>query len=155
MRLVEATAADLDTLVELWYDLAVEMEAYDELNDLVYTEPDEVPDDWFRDNLDSETNTDYLVVHDSETIGFCSLAENDHPSRHDSQALRIVNLYVEADARGRGHGTAVVERVREMARERDFDLLEVSCEWDNDGARRFYRDSGFRPKQVDFVQSVE
>lgn len=154
MRLVEATEADLDTLVELWYGLAAEMEAHDDLNDLVYTEPDEVPDDWFRDNLDSETNTDYLVV-DGETIGFCSLAENEHAAWRDSRALRIVNLYVEAEARGQGHGTAVVERVREMARERDFDLLEVSCEWDNDGARRFYRDSGFRPKQVDFVQSVE
>ncbi|MEZ3143059.1 N-acetyltransferase family protein [Halobaculum sp. MBLA0143] len=155
MRLVEATAADLDTLVELWYDLAVEMEAYDELNDLVYTEPDEVPDDWFRDNLDSETNTDYLVVHDGETIGFCSLAENDHAAWSDAGRLRIVNLYVEEGVRGQGHGTAVVERVREIARERGCDLLEVSCEWDNDGARRFYRDSGFRPKQVDFVQSVE
>ncbi len=43
MELVEATAEDLDALVERWYSLAKAMEAHDELNELVYADVDEVP----------------------------------------------------------------------------------------------------------------
>ena len=155
MELLEATADDLDALVERWYDLAVSMEAYSELNELVYAEAVEVPEDGFREHLADDAVTDYLVVHDGETIGFLTLREGQHPSREYSQYLRIVNLAIDEAHRGRGHGTAVVERVRELARERGCDHLKVACEWDNEDARRFYRETDFRPKQVDYVQALE
>jgi Acetyltransferase (GNAT) family. len=155
MKLVEATAADLDELVNRWYDLATEMEAYDELNELVYADIDEVSDDGFRDHLDEEDITDYLVVHEDETIGFVTLREGRHPSRQYSNYLHIMNLYVDENSRNRGYGTDVVERVKEIARDRNCDHLKVSCEWGNEGARRFYRDTEFRPKQVDYAQPLE
>ncbi|MFC4248981.1 GNAT family N-acetyltransferase [Natribaculum luteum] len=155
MELVEATAADLRALVTRWYDLAKAMEAYSELNELAYADVDEVPDDGFRAHLDDEDTTDYRIVHDDETIGFVTLREGHHPSRQYSQYLRIVNLVVDDAYRSNGHGTAVIEHVKEMARERGCDHLKVSCEWQNEGARRFYRDTGFQPKQVDYVQPLE
>jgi ribosomal protein S18 acetylase RimI-like enzyme len=155
MDLVEATAADLDALVERWHALATAMEAYDDLNELVYGGIEEVPDEGFRVHLDDESVRDYLVVHEGETIGFVTLREGDHPSREYSRYLRSVNLAIDAAHRNQGYGSAVVERVREMARERDCDHLKVSCEWENEGARRFYREAGFRPKQVDFAQPIE
>lgn len=155
MELVEVSAEDLDALVDRWYSLARAMEGHDELNELVYADVDEVPDDGFRAHLDSEEVTDYLIVHEDETIGFVTLREGYHPSRQYSQYLRIVNLVVDEGHRNRGHGTAVVERVKEMARNRDCDHLKVSCEWDNQAARRFYRATGFRPKQVDYAQPLE
>ncbi|MFC4449590.1 GNAT family N-acetyltransferase [Halorussus aquaticus] len=155
MELVEATAEDLDALVNRWYDLARAMEGYDELNTLADTELDAVSDDGFRAHLDDEDVTDYLVVHDGETIGFVTLREGNHPSRQYSRYLRIVNLTIDEDYRKQGHGTEVVERVKEIARERGCDHLKVSCEWRNEDARRFYRDTGFRPKQVDYAQPLE
>ncbi|MFC6786019.1 GNAT family N-acetyltransferase [Halobaculum halobium] len=155
MELVEATADDLDALVERWYALAESMEEHSELNELVYADADEVPDDGFRAHLDDERVTDYLVVHERERIGFLTLREDQHPSRRYSRSLRIVNVAIDEAHRNRGHGTAVVERVREIARERGCDHPAVSCEWENDDARRFYRDAGFRPKQVDYAQPLE
>ncbi|MEF8852900.1 MAG: GNAT family N-acetyltransferase [Haloarculaceae archaeon] len=155
MELVEATADDLDALVDRWYDLAEAMEDYSELNELAYADVEDVPDDPFRARLDDEDVTDYRIVHDDETIGYVTLREGTHPSRTYSQYLRIVDLAVDEGRRGEGHGTAVVERVRELARERGCDHLKVSCEWANEGARRFYRDAGFRPKQVDYAQPLE
>lgn len=155
MELVEATADDLRALVNRWYDLAKEMEEYSALNELVYGDVREVDDDGFRAHLDDERVTDYLVVHDGETIGFVTLREGRHPSRRYSTYLRVVNLAIDAEHRDRGHGSAVLDRVRELARDRGCDHLKVSCEWDNEGARRFYRDAGFRPKQVDFAQPLE
>jgi len=155
MHLVEATESDLDALVSRWYDLAREMEQYDDLNELSYERREAVPDDGFRAHLDDDSVTDYLIVHDGETIGFLTLREGEHPSRVQARYLQIVNLAIDEGHRNRGHGTAVVERVRELARERDCDQLKVGCEWHNESARRFYRALGFRPKQVQFAQSVK
>ncbi|UVE49013.1 GNAT family N-acetyltransferase [Haloferax larsenii] len=154
MELVEATASDLDALVERWYSLSKAMESYDELNALV-ADVTETADSGFRAHLDDEAVTDYLVVHEGETIGFVTLREDSHPSRQYSQYLRIVNLAIDDEYRNRGHGTEIVERVKDIAHDRGCDHLKVSCEWQNEGARRFYRDTGFRPKQVDFAQPLD
>lgn len=69
--------------------------------------------------------------------------------------LRIVNIDIDEGNRSRGHGTAVIERVKEIARGRGCDHIKVSCEWQNEGARRFYRNTEFQPKQVDYVQSLK
>lgn len=155
MELVEATENDLDALVDRWYGLAKKMEQYSELNELVYADASEVPEDGFRTHLDDETTTDYLVVHGGETIGFVTLREGRHPSRQYSKYLRIVNIAIDEDERNQGYGTAVIERVTELARERGCDHLKVSCEWQNEGARRLYRKTGFQPKQVDYAQPLE
>ncbi|SEO54618.1 Protein N-acetyltransferase, RimJ/RimL family [Halogranum amylolyticum] len=155
MELVEATADDLDALVDRWYDLANAMEQYSEMNELAYADVDEVSVDGFRAHLDDEDVTDYLVVQEGETIGFVTLREGHHPSRQHSQYLRIVNLAIDEAHRGRGHGTEVVERVKKLARERGCDHLKVSCEWQNEDARRFYRDTNFQPKQVEYAQPLE
>ena len=155
MELVEATEEDLDALVERWYALAKAMEPYDELNELAYSIVDDVPDDAFLAHLEDDEITDYLVVHEGETIGFVTLREGQHPSRRYSRYLRIVNLAIDEGYRNRGHGSSVLERARELARDRGCDHLNVSCEWHNEDARRFYHDSGFRPKQVDYAQPLE
>ena len=155
MELVEATAADLDALANRWYTLAKAMEAYSELNALDADAIDGAIEEGFHAHLEDEDVTDYLIVHDSETIGFVTLRKGRHPSRQYSQYLRIVNLAIDEEYRSRGHGTAVVEHVKELARDRGCDHLKVSCEWHNDGARRFYRDTNFQPKQVDYAQPLE
>lgn len=154
MHLVDAIEDHLDALVSRWYALAREMEQYDGLNELSYDALDDVPDDGFRALLDDDAVSNYLIAHDGETIGPLTLREGEHPSREQTRYLRIENLAIDEEHRGQGHGTATVERVRDIARERDCDQLKVSCEWHNDGARRFYRRVGLRPKQVQFAQPV-
>jgi ribosomal protein S18 acetylase RimI-like enzyme len=155
MELVEADEEDLDALVERWYDLATAMEPYSALNEIVYSDATEVPDDGFRAHLDDDATTDYLVVADDETVGFVTVETGERPSRERGRYLDLVNLEIDPEHRNEGYGTAVVDRVTEMAREADRDYLTVSCEWDNDGARRFYRDAGFEPKQVTYARSLD
>lgn len=155
MELVEAIEDDIDALVDRWYSLAKSMEAYHELNQLTYTDVDDVPSDGFENHLKAEDITDYLIVHENDTIGYVIVREGRHPSRRYSDYLCIVDLYIDEDWRNRGYGKAVVERVKEMAPEQGCDHLKVSCELENEDARRFYRDTGFRPKQVEYVQSLQ
>ncbi|EMA63122.1 GNAT family N-acetyltransferase [Halorubrum lipolyticum] len=155
MELVEAIEADLDALVERWYDLATSMESYSELNKIVYADAATVPNDGFRAHLDDPSVTDYLIVDGGETVGFVTLETGDRPSRQRGRYLKIVNLEIDRERRNRGYGTAVIERVVELARDEGRDYLTVSCEWGNDGARRFYRDAGFEPKQVTYARPLE
>ena len=154
MELVEATESDIDALIDCWYALATSMEEYDELNELVYSDVEDVPPDGFKNYLDDDEVTIYLIVDEGGTIGYVILQQGRHPSRRYSDYLRIVDLYIDEDRRDRGYGKAVVEQVKEVARDEGYDHIKVSCEWDNEGARRFYRNTGFRPKQVEYVQSL-
>lgn len=155
MELIEATAENLDTLVERWYTLASSMEEYDKLNELTYADVNAVSGDGFRTLLDEEAVTIYLIVHEGEVIGYVTLREGHHPSRKYSQYLRIVDLAIDEGHQNQGHGTEVVDRVKELAQDWGCDHLKVSCEWHNKGARRFYRETGFRPKQVDYALPLE
>ncbi len=155
MELREATAEDLDALTERWYALAQEMEEYDELNELAFDSVEEVSNDGFRAHLDDEAVADYLIDHAGEAIGFLTLRVETHPSRAYNTALRIVNVAIDEGHRNEGHGAAVLDRVESIASERGCDHLTVGCEWNNDGARRFYREWGFRPKQAEYAHSLE
>lgn len=155
MELVEATADDVDALVDRWFSLAKGMEEYSKFNELSYASPADVSGEGFERHLARDDVADYLMRVGRGTVGFLTLREGTHPSREYARYLRIVNLYVDEEHRNAGYGSEAVERAREMARERGCDHLKVSCEWHNDGARRFYREGGFEEKQVAFVQELE
>ena len=155
MELVAAGEEDLGALVERWYALATAMESHSPLNEIVYSDAGSVPDDGFRAHLDDDAITDYLVVVDGETVGFVTLETGERPSRTRGRYLDVVNLAIDPAHRNEGYGSAVLERAETMARDDDRDYLTVSCEWENDGARRFYRDAGFEPKQVTYARSLD
>ena len=154
MDLVEATENDTTTLAEYWYALATEMEPYSDLNEVAHDGP-EAAESGFQSILDEDESTPYLIVGDGSEVGFLLLREGEHPSRVHDSYLRLVDLYVEEGHRSEGYGTEAIERVKTIASERGADYVKVSCEWDNDGARRFYEDSGFSEKQVTYVQRVQ
>ncbi|ELZ24149.1 GCN5-like N-acetyltransferase [Halosimplex carlsbadense 2-9-1] len=154
MELVEATREDVATLAEYWYALATEMEQYDELNEVAYDDA-EPAEDGFEGLLDGEDTTVYLLEPAEESIGLLVLREGDHPSRTHSAYLDIVDLYVAPEHRASGHGSDAIDAVERIARDLGADYVEVSCEWHNDGARRFYEDNGFEPKQVTYTRRVD
>jgi GNAT superfamily N-acetyltransferase len=52
-------------------------------------------------------------------------------------------LYVRPDLRGGGIGSALLDRVCALARERGAELVEINVDEDDVGARRFYERHGF------------
>jgi ribosomal protein S18 acetylase RimI-like enzyme len=154
MNLVEATREDVDLLADYWYRLASEMEPYSELNELALDGPGEAVGGIEEHFVDDDDRTPFLLEIDEETVGFVLLREGDHPSRKLGSYVEIVDLFVEAPHRDEGHGTAAIEAVKEIASERGVDYVKVSCEWDNDGARRLYERTGFTEKQVSYAQRL-
>lgn len=143
----------METLAEYWYALATDMEQYDELNRLAVEGPADAVEG-VEGLLDREDTTVYRI-DDGEPVGFLVLRAIEHPSREYSERIDIVDLFVEADHRGRGIGTEAVEAAVDTARDRGADQITVSCEWHNDGAHRFYEDAGFEPKQVTYALRLD
>jgi ribosomal protein S18 acetylase RimI-like enzyme len=154
MELVEATREDVATLAEYWFALATDMEPYDELNELSVEGPSDVKTG-FVELLDEDNTNAFLLSVDGERVGYVLLREGDHPTRTRSTYIDIVDLYVEPEYRDEGHGSDALDAVDRIARDRGVDYVEVSCEWANEGARRFYEDNGFEPKQVTYTRRVD
>jgi len=150
MELVEATQDDVETLAEYWYALAMEMEPYDELNEIALDGP-ESAQSGFREQLERDDTTVYLIVAGDESVGFTLIRRGEHPSRVHSSYVDIVDLFVASGHRDEGYGSEAVEAVKRRAAADDADYVTVSCEWHNDGARRFYEDNGFAEKQVTYA----
>ena len=155
MELVEAGKEELDNYVDLWFSLAKGMEKYSELNKIIYSNAGKVPEDGFVEQIENENYTYYLIKDNADTIGFLTTKIGKHPSRKYSQYTKIVNLFIKENHRNQGLGTETVQKVKEIARENGSDHLKVSSEWENEKARKFYKDNGFKEKQVEFAQKLE
>lgn len=155
MELVDSGRNDLDIYIDLWFSLAKEMENYSDLNNLIYENKADVSEDGFIRQFEDEDSTWYLIKKEGEVIGFTTLERGEHPSREYSQYTRIVNLFIRENYRGRGYGSKAIEEIKEIARNQGSDHMKVSSEWENSGARSFYRENGFEEKKVDFAQKLE
>jgi ribosomal protein S18 acetylase RimI-like enzyme len=62
---------------------------------------------------------------------------------HDGHRGWVYYLAVRADARGRGHGRAMMRAAEAWLRERDIPKLNVLVRGDNAGARGFYATLGY------------
>ncbi|MCU4801292.1 GNAT family N-acetyltransferase [Halobacteria archaeon HArc-gm2] len=153
MELVEATADDVDVLAEYWFSLASEMEQYSTLNDLAVEGSADV-ESGFEELLDGDDSTPFLLDVDGTTVGYLLLRHDEHPTRELSQYAKLVDLFVDEPYRDQGFGSEAIDAAKRVAAERGAEYLTVSCEWGNDGARRFYEDNGFTKKQVTYAQGL-
>jgi GNAT superfamily N-acetyltransferase len=62
---------------------------------------------------------------------------------YDGPVALLDELYVRPDVRGRGVGTALLQRAVALVRERGGRLMEINVDEDDSGARRFYERHGF------------
>ncbi|MFC7195425.1 GNAT family N-acetyltransferase [Halosimplex aquaticum] len=99
--------------------------------------------------------TVYLLVAEETEVGYLLLREDEHPSRVHSAYADIVDLFVAPEHRGQGYGSEALDAVKQIASDRGAEYVTVSCEWHNDGARRFYEDNGFTEKQVTYAQRLD
>jgi GNAT superfamily N-acetyltransferase len=127
-----ATPEDADAV----YRLVLGLARYERLeHEVVSTALD------FRKTLaDPESNVEVLLAQWSgETIGFALFFEN-FSTFLGKPGLYLEDLFVQPDLQGKGVGTALMERVIEIAKERNYGRVEWTVlDW-NEPAIKFYEE---------------
>ena len=85
--------------------------------------------------------------------GFCSLVLYKTPFHTGGTALISV-LVVSSRHRGKGIGTALLNRAKRIAGERGMDEIEVGTEKANLGAQAFYRKNGLKLEYALFGEEL-
>ena len=92
-----------------------------------------------------------VAVEDGNVQGYaiCVYKElKDHPTLVDRKVMYLDDLCVDEKSRGKGIGTALYDRVLELARETDCVNVELNVWAFNTSAVSFYEKCGMRPQRV-------
>ncbi|QCC51126.1 GNAT family N-acetyltransferase [Halapricum salinum] len=155
MEIREADPDDARLLAEqCWQPLAESMADYSSLNELA-DDAVEVAVDGFAEMLEADARTIFLAEVAGDAVGFANVRVGERPAMRHGTDAEVTDLYVKAGFRGRGYGSRLLDRAERLAAEEGCDFVQLSAEWDNDGARSLYEDRGYEPKQVTYVRPVD
>jgi ribosomal protein S18 acetylase RimI-like enzyme len=90
--------------------------------------------------LNDPTHHMLIAYSDAEPAGFVSGVEMTHPDK--GTEMFLYELSVGESYRRQGVATALVEALKELARERGFYGMWVLCDEDNEAANKTYRKAG-------------
>lgn len=91
----------------------------------------------------------FVAVSGGRTIGFVSgeLREGS-PTFHPKTWASVDDVFVEPEYRSLGVGRALLEKVKEWAKEKGADGVSLQVAAANERGRKFYKDLGFREISV-------
>jgi ribosomal protein S18 acetylase RimI-like enzyme len=101
----------------------------------------------FRELSASPHYSSFVAVEDGKVVGFVDLWEMPDLV-HGAHLGYVMSLVVQAGRWGEGIGSALLERVLEVAREKGLAELHVATEKGNERARKLYDRLGFTTESV-------
>ncbi len=100
-----------------------------------------------RSVLESEREDLLLAREDGKVLGFALVQDKDtppYPAFIPRRYTYLMDLVVDPEHRGRGIGRALMGAVKEWAKSRNAEFIELGVLAQNEGAVRLYESLGFR-----------
>lgn len=93
-----------------------------------------------------DPNTHFCIAYaDSQMIGYAYC--NIHPALHlNGRECMVRELYVRPEYRRRKVGTAIIERIKELAREHGCPRIALATNWQSEEQRSFYETVNVGPR---------
>jgi ribosomal protein S18 acetylase RimI-like enzyme len=95
----------------------------------------------------------FVAVEDGRVVGLAAVHVMSILERDDPIA-RVTAMVVDESMRGGGVGTALVDRLEEVARSEDCDKIDLTTRHKREGAAAFYRGRGFEETSLRFVKDL-
>jgi len=145
------TMTDLDTLVDLWIDLAAGQRQHN--SHLQANENrDRIRESLARQIALSEVR---VARQNGRIVGFVTYTiEGSTFSRSATKGL-IQNIYVVPELRGIGIGSQLLEAAESVLDAEDADVVSLEVMAANEAARRFYARHGYDAHRVTLEKSTE
>jgi len=145
IRIEKAGKAEADRIIDLARRTFVE--TYGENNDpgnmALYVNESLSPEA-LREELEDGHARFYVAYLDGDAVGFLKIRD-DRPARalEGLRALELQRIYVLKEFQGYNVGKALMEMVKELAREENYQTIWLQVWQKNDKAVRFYQHAGF------------
>lgn len=150
MEIEPATTAEVDTLTELWVDLAHGQSEYGS-HVLPTANRERIRDSIARHAVSGGL----LVARTSDIVGFVMFGPETGSYEQDVSRGIIQNLYVRADHRNEGIGTSLLTAAESALASAGVDVVSLNAMAENEAARRFYRRHGYDVHRVELERRVE
>jgi ribosomal protein S18 acetylase RimI-like enzyme len=149
-----ATLDDVDELVELESRLfAEDAGRYERFADITWPQREGRAD--FLQLIAADSCLVLIAKADGVAVGFLAGYQGtSSPTRLPHTYAELRSLYVNAERRGQGAGSALTERFLAWARAAGCDEAHVDSYADNHGAQRFYERHGFVARSVSRAMSL-
>ncbi|SIR19029.1 Acetyltransferase, GNAT family [Haladaptatus litoreus] len=145
-----ATSADMDTVTDLWVELARDQRAHGS-----HLLPDEnrstIRDSVARHIIENTL----LVARDGGIVGFVMFDLQSGMYEQATTRGIIQNVYVEPGHRDSGIGSMLLDAAETALVERGAERLALEVMAKNENARRLYRNRGYEPHRIELEKSVE
>lgn len=140
IRIREAVQEDVPRLLDIYNDAVLHSVATFDLVPKTMSEREQ----WFRQF--GEVYPILVAEHEGRAAGYCCLT----PFRHMPAYSRTaeISIYLDERIRGLGTGTQLLERMIELAKERNFHAIIAAITGGNEISVRLHRKFGFVPVGV-------
>ena len=92
---------------------------------------------------------------DGSPVGFITFGRESEEYTQDVARGLVHNIYVRADDRGAGVGTALLSAAERTLTDRGADAVALQAMAPNEAAHRFYRRNGYDAHRVEFEKPLE
>lgn len=103
-------------------------------------------------------NTILIACDGDEAVGYAWIKLQDRPetvTTHANHWLNIEHIAVRPDSQGKGVGSELMQRAKELAREQGIHQLTLTSWSFNTKAHRFFALHGFTPYHISFRAKVD
>ncbi|MCU4716553.1 GNAT family N-acetyltransferase [Halapricum hydrolyticum] len=146
-----ATMDDLDRLVECWLELAAGQREYGSHLQTAANRS-RIRESFARRIAREQT---HLARSGDRIVGFVTFTMEGSTFAKSVRRGVVQNLYVVPEMRGEGVGTQLLAAAERVLADAGADVISLEAMADNEPARQFYRDRGYRPHRVTFEKPVE
>ncbi len=150
MRVEPATLADVDTLADLWVELAAEQREFGS-HLLAHENREAIRAVFSQQAVDDQI----LLAKEDAILGFVNFVIEEGYFAQSATRGIIQNVYVRPDARDQGVGSALLEAGEEALIDRGADVIALEAMADNEAARRLYRRRGYDEHRIGVEKRVK
>lgn len=145
-----ADTADVDSVVDLWVDLAQSQRTHGSHI------PGEANRTQIRESVLRHITADRLLVARRDgVVGFVMFSLEQGSFEQDRTRGVVENLYVEPESRNDGVGSALLSHAESRLETRGVDAVFLNVMAENEAARRFYRRHGYGTHRLEFEKAID
>lgn len=112
---------------------------------------------FFKDRVEKPEALFFVLMEQQEAVGYAWADIREYPEsnfRNAYTSLYVHQLSIRKEAQGKGGGRLLMERIEQLARERNIPRIELDYWSDNERAKAFYKKNGYRTSREFVVKDL-